>query len=156
MQLQLKQINISPEQISQAEFLREREIKDGWEYQLDRQGNVMKDSLGNDIKIDKIIKVRARYFETIQTKSSQILGEVVYIDLNTNQVFKTFPIDSGFVFENIYATFRGDERALLNEDRDFIRNRMIPFPSNEQMVYDTGEDLKAKLKDIISRFRIPN
>jgi hypothetical protein len=110
--------------------------------------------LGNDIKIDKIIKVRARYFETIQTKSSQILGEVVYIDLNTNQVFKTFPIDSGFVFENIYATFRGDERALLNEDRDFIRNRMIPFPSNEQMVYDTGEDLKAKLKDIISRFRI--
>ena len=156
MQLQLKQINISPEQISQAEFLRESEIKDGWEYQLDRQGNVMKDSLGNDIKIDKIIKVRARYFETIQTKSSQILGEVVYIDLNTNQVFKTFPIDSGFVFENIYATFRGDERALLNEDRDFIRNRMIPFPSNEQMVYDTGEDLKAKLKDIISRFRIPN
>lgn len=156
MQLQLKQINISPEQISQAEFLREREIKDGWEYQLDRQGNVMKDSLGNDIKIDKIIKVRARYFETIQTKSSQILGDVVYIDLNTNQVFKTFPIDSGFVFENIFATFRGDERALLNEDRDFIRNRMIPFPSNEQMVYDTGEDLKAKLKDIISRFRIPN
>lgn len=156
MQLQLKQINISPEQISQAEFLREREIKDGWEYQLDRQGNVMKDSLGNDIKIDKIIKVRARYFETIQTKSSQILGDVVYIDLNTNQVFKTFPIDSGFVFENIYATFRGDQRALLNEDRDFIRNRMIPFPSNEQMVYDTGEDLKAKLKDIISRFRIPN
>ena len=70
----------------------------------------MKDSLGNDIKIDKIIKVRARYFDTIQSKSSQILGEVVYIDLNTNQVFKTFPIDSGFVFENIYATFRGDQR----------------------------------------------
>lgn len=156
MQLQLKQINISPEQINQREFLREREIKDGWEYQLDRQGNVMKDSLGNDIKIDKIVTVRARYFETIQTKSSQILGEVVYVDLNTNQVINTFPIESGFVFENIFGTFRGDERALFNEDRDFIRNRSVPFPSNEQMVYDTGEDLKAKLKDIISRFRISN
>ena len=59
-------------------------------------------------------------------------------------------------FENIYGNFRGDERALLREDRDLIRNRRVPFPSNEQMVYDTGEDLKAKLKDIISRFRVNN
>ena len=156
MQLLLKHINISPEQITEREFLREREIVDGWEYKLDRQGNVMKDSLGKDIKIDKIVKVRARYFESLQTKSSQIIGEVVYVDLNSNQIMNSYPIDSGFVFENIYGNFRGDERALLREDRDLIRNRRVPFPSNEQMVYDTGEDLKAKLKDIISRFRVNN
>jgi len=28
----------------------------------------------------------------------------------------------------------------------------VPFPSNEQMVYDTGEDLKQKLKSIINRY----
>ena len=67
-----------------------------------------------------------------------------------------FPIDSGFVFDNLYATYRGDKRALSKEDWDLIGNRQIPFPTNEQMVYDTGEDLKAKLKDIISRFRVPN
>jgi len=156
MQLQLKHINISPEQIKEREVLREREVVDGWEYQLDRRGNVMKDSLGNDIKIDKIIKVRARLFEVEQSKSSQILGDVVYVDLISNQVINSFPIDSGFVFENLFATFRGDERALLNEDRDLIRNRRVPFPSNEQMVYDTGEDLKAKLKKIISSFRLRN
>ena len=156
MQLLLKHINISPEQITEREFLREREIVDGWEYKLDRQGNVMKDSLGKDIKIDKIVKVRARYFESLQTKSSQIIGEVVYVDLNSNQIMSSYPIDSGFVFENIYGNFRGDERALLREDRVLIRNRRVPFPSNEQMVYDTGEDLKAKLKDIISRFRVNN
>jgi hypothetical protein len=156
MQLQLKQINISPEQIREREFLREREIVDGWEYQKDRNGNVMKDSLGNDIKVDKIVKVRARLFEVGQSKSSQILGDVVYVDLRSNQVINSFPIDSGFVFENLFATYRGDERALLNEDRYLIRNRRVPFPSNEQMVYDTGEDLKAKLKDIIGRFRVTN
>jgi hypothetical protein len=156
MQLQLKHINISPEQINEREFLREKEVVDGWQYQLDRNGNVKKDSLGNDIKVDKIVKVRARYFESIQTKSSQILGDVVYVDLLSNQVINSFPIDSGFVFENVYATYRGDERALLNEDRNLIRNRRVPFPSSEQMVYDTGEDLKAKLKDIISRFRVRN
>jgi len=156
MQLQLKHINISPEQIKQREFLREKEVVDGWEYKLDRNGNVMKDSLGNDIKVDKIIKVRARYLESRQTKSSQILGDVVYVDLVSNQVINTFPIDSGFVFENIYGTYRGDKRALTKEDRDLIRNRRVPFPSNEQMVYDTGEDLKAKLKNIIGRFRVEN
>ena len=55
MQLLLKQINISPEQIKEREFLRKKEIVDGWEYMLDRNDNVKKDSLGNDIKVDKII-----------------------------------------------------------------------------------------------------
>lgn len=154
MQLQLKRINISPERIVERQILREQSIVDGWEYQLDGNGNVMKDSLGYDIKVDKIITVKARLFEFEQQKSSQILADVVYSDLNTNQVIDRFPIDSGFEFLNLYATYRGDKRALTREDLDIIRNRRVMFPSNEQMVYDTGEDLKLKLKDIISRFRI--
>ncbi len=152
MQLQLKQINISPEQVSEREFLREKEIKDGWEYQLDGNGNVMKDSLGNDIKVDKFVNINARYMESLQTKSTQILADVVYIDLISNQVLDRFPIDSGFVFENIFGTFRGDKRALTQEDLNIINNRMVPFPNNEQMVYDTGEDLKMKLKNIINSY----
>ncbi|MBT8395195.1 MAG: hypothetical protein HKO81_04395 [Flavobacteriaceae bacterium] len=153
MQLQLKQINISPEQVRETEFIREKEIKDGWEYQLDSNGNVEKDSLGNDIKIDKFINIRARFLESHQIKSTQILADVVYTDLITNQDLDRFTIDSGFVFENVFGTFRGDKRALLDEDRRIIRNRMVPFPSNEQMIYDTGEDLKLKLKEIINSYK---
>ena len=156
MQLQLKQIVISPEQMKERQLLREREIVDGWKYKLDRNGNVMKDSLGKDIKVDNIVKVRARLFEYEQTKSSQIFGDVVYVDLKSNQIINRYSLESGFVFQNLYATFRGDERALLNEDRELVRNRLVPFPSSEQMVYDTGEDLKAKLRNIIGRFRVPN
>jgi len=152
MQLQLKQINISPEQIKEREFLRKKEVIDGWEYKLDRNGNVKKDSLGNDIKIDKIIEARARYFEVEQFKSSQVIADVVYTDLKTKQTLDSFSIDSGFVFENIFGTFKGDKRALTREDREFARNRRIPFPSNEQMVFDTGEDLKHKLKKIINKY----
>jgi hypothetical protein len=36
----------------------------------------------------------------------------------------------------------------------YFSKKAVPFPSNEQMVYDTGEDLKIKLKDIISRNRL--
>ena len=152
MQLQLKQINISPEQVREREFLRTKEIKDGWEYQLDSDGNVVKDSLGNDIKVDKFIEIRARILESHQMKSSQILADVIYMDLVSNQTVDRFTIDSGFVFENIFGTFRGDERALTNEDRTIIRNRVVPFPTNEQMIFDTGEDLKYKLKQIINSF----
>ncbi|SFD05120.1 hypothetical protein [Algibacter pectinivorans] len=154
MNLNFKQIEIAPERINQREFLREKEVSDGWEYEKDRKGNVVKDSLGNDIKHEKVIKVSARLYETIQTKSSQIIAEVVYINNQSNQLVDTFTIDSGFVFELVFAKYKGDIRALNNEDTKLLNNRRLPFPSNEQMVYDTGEDLKLQLKDIINAYTI--
>ncbi|GAA4238809.1 hypothetical protein GCM10022291_30690 [Postechiella marina] len=154
MQLNLKHINISPERIKEREFIREKDIKDGWKYKLDSKGNVAKDTLGNDIKVDKIIRVKCRIKETIQTKSSQVIGDVVYLDLLSNQVLDNFPVKSTFVFEYIFAKSRGDKRALNNDDRNLLKNRRIPFPTNEQMVFDTGEDLKLQLKDIINSYKI--
>jgi hypothetical protein len=154
MKLLLKQINVSPERINERQFVREREIVDGWEYELDENGNVAKDSLGNDIKIDKIVNVRCRFFEFEQFKSTQVIGDIVYIDLRSNQLIETLPIQSEFIFENVYGRIRGDKRALNAEDRRIMRNSRVPFPTNEQMVYDTGEDLKLKLKDIINSYRI--
>lgn len=154
MQLNLKRINISPERIKEREFLREKDVKDGWKYKLDSAGNVAKDTLGNDIKVDKIIRVKCRLLETIQTKSSQVIGDVVYVDLLSKQTLDSFPIDSEFIFEYIFARSRGDKRALNKKDRNLLNNRRVPFPSNEQMVYDTGEDLKLQLKDIINSYNI--
>ncbi|WP_232817819.1 hypothetical protein [Winogradskyella tangerina] len=154
MELQLKRINVSPERINERQLLREREIIDGWEYLLDQYGNVVQDSLGNDIKVDRIINVRARFFEVIQTKSAQVIAEVVYTDLKRNQVMDNFAIDSGFTFENVFGRFRGDRRALNRGDRALLMQDQIPFPSDEQMVFDSGEDLKMKLKHIIRSYRL--
>jgi len=154
MQLQLARINISPEQVREREVLRQREVKDGWQYKLDGNGNVMKDTLGNDIKEDKFINARARLFEVEQFKQAEILANVVFTDLKTQETLEQFNIDSGFIFENFYATFRGDRRALTLDDRNLVRNRAIPFPTNEQMIFDSGEDLKIRLKDIISSYKI--
>lgn len=154
MHLNLKQIDVSPERVNQREFLREKEVADGWEYEKDRNGNVVKDSLGNDIKYEKIIKVRGRLYETIQTKSAQVIADVVYINTQSNQPVDTFTIDSGFVFEHIFARYKGDKRALVKDDRQLLNNRLLPFPSNEQMVFDTGEDLKLQLKNIINSYAV--
>ncbi|WP_026753326.1 hypothetical protein [Sediminibacter sp. Hel_I_10] len=154
MQLQLKDIQISPEQVNQKQELKQKRIVDGWEYQTDADGAILTDSLGNKIKVDKIVNVRARYFEVSQFKSTQLVADVVYTDLRTQQTLDAFPINSAFVFENFYATLRGDQRALSRSEYDLTKNRRLNFPTDAQMVFDTGEDLKLKLKAIISSYRI--
>ncbi|MGK0323927.1 MAG: hypothetical protein ACJARX_001144 [Psychroserpens sp.] len=152
MQLQLKRINISPEQVSSRQELKQKNIVDGWVYQTDSDGNVMVDSLGNKTKIDKIVNVRARYFEVNQFKSTQVIADVVYTDLKSNQTLDAFAIDSEVVFEHFYATVRGDKRALNRQEHALTRNRKRYFPTDDQMVRETGNDIKLKLKDIISSY----
>lgn len=154
MLLQLKRINISPDELREKQFNRKKQVVDGWKYKLDGNGNVMKDSLGNDIKVDKIIEARARFSEFTQFKSTQVIAEVIYSDLRSNQVLDAFPIDTEFIFENRFGVFRGDKRALTNNDLDLLDQRRIMFPSNEQMVYDSGENLKQRLKQIINSYSI--
>lgn len=150
MGLNLRQIDVSPEQVKERQIIKERQVVDGWKYALDTDGNVLKDSLGNKIKIDKFKTVRCEYYESTQLKTSYVRGKVIYTNLKTNQTIDTFPIESEFIFEHIYATSRGDRRALDQGLLSFLDNRRVIFPSNEQMIYDTGEDLKLRLKKIIT------
>jgi hypothetical protein len=148
-------INISPEQIKEKEFIREKQIKDGVKTLLDSRGRPVKDSLGKEIKVDNYRMLRANVYEFRQFKSCQVTAKVDFVDLKTNQLAQTFPVTSEFVFENIYSTYKGDKGACEDSYISYFNKRAVPFPNNEQMVFDTGEDLKARLKDIIvkNKFR---
>ncbi|NER13343.1 hypothetical protein GWK08_07830 [Leptobacterium flavescens] len=153
MELAFKQINISPEQIREKEIIKEKRIKDGWKYLYDDDGNAVKDSLGNKIKVDKFRKVKCILYQFTQFKAVQVNGNVAFKDLNTKQVVNSYPLSSEFVFEHIYADYDGDKRALEDSYLKLIKVREVPFPSSEQMIYDAGEDLKQRLKNIISRHK---
>ncbi|MCB0466278.1 MAG: hypothetical protein KDC78_11505, partial [Aequorivita sp.] len=147
--LNFQTIQISPERISDRQFTRTKHIKDGYDYRRDRGGNIVRDSLGNPIKIDRFIDVSAVITITTQQKSVFVGGTVVYKDLNKRQQINSFPLSSEFVFENAFAKYRGDERALTAEDRRLLGNYFIPFPNNEQMVFDAGTDIKERFKEIL-------
>jgi len=149
MNLDFREINITPEQINEKQIIKEKQIKDGYDYVLDANGNVAKDSLGNDIKVDKFKKVKCSYYQFTQFKSAQIGAKVSFTDLQSGQEVNSYPIASEFVFEHIYANYSGDKRALDNDLIAFLDLAAVPFPSNEQMVYDAGEDLKARLKNVV-------
>ena len=151
MTIRFQNIFVSPEQIKEKEFIKERQIKDGQKRLLDANGKEVLDNTGKVVMVDNMIKVTARIFESRQLKSSQILAKVDYVDLRNNQLIQSFPLTSEFVFENIYATCKGDKRASDDNYYSYFDKRAVVFPSNEQMVYDTGEDLKIKLKELINR-----
>lgn len=151
MKISLRDINISPERVMEKQVIREKQVKDGWKYLLDDEGNVVKDSLGNSIKVDKFKTISCEVYQFTQNKATQIVGNVEYHDIKRNQLINTYPISSEFIFEHSYATFNGDKRALDDPYINLITRRAVPFPSNEQMIYDTGEDLKAKIKSIITQ-----
>jgi len=153
MRVSFDQIDISPEQLSEKEIIREKQIKDGFKYATDSRGNVIKDSLGNKIKIDKFKTVQCRFNQFTQFKSARVAGNVIYMDLKNNQQINSYPLASEFVFEHVYANSTGDRRALDDDLRPFLDRIAIPFPTNEQMVYDAGEDLKTRIKSIVSRHR---
>ena len=151
MELDFNQINISPERVNERQLIQEKVIKDGFKYVLDANGNVAKDSLGNDIKVDKFKKVTCNFYEFTQLKTAQIGANVKFKDLKSGQTINSYPLSSEFIFEHIYANVDGDRRALDNNLVALLDLAAVPFPSNEQMVYDAGEDLKARLKSIVSR-----
>ncbi|MDD2798325.1 MAG: hypothetical protein PHV20_06990 [Bacteroidales bacterium] len=147
--LTIKSIFVSPEQVKETEFTDEKEIQDGFKYQLDKKGNVAKDSAGNDIKLPIYKKITCKVIETRQWKTSLIGGSLDYLDARSNQLIKTVPISAEMVFENRAATAVGDKEALKQESRKWLGNRIVPFPTNEQMVFDGGAVLKDKVKETL-------
>jgi len=151
LELNLREINISPEQVKEKVIIQEKQIKDGWKYLIDKDGNAVKDSLGNTIKVDKFKTIKSKVNKFTQFKSVQVVGQVKYFDLKSNQLIEAFPISSEFVFEHHYANYSGNKNAIDKKHLNLLKYKYIPFPSNEQMIYDTGEDLKKKIKSIISQ-----
>ena len=155
MIVNFREIKISPEQVREKQFIKEKQIKDGTKPLLDSNGVQVKDSDGKPMVVDVMKTITASVYEFTQYKSVQTTAKVEYMDLNSKQLIDAYPLSSEFVFSYIYANYNGDKRACEQDYYQYFDRRAVPFPTNEQMVYDSGEDLKAKLKTIITgnRFR---
>ncbi|RMB60492.1 hypothetical protein EAX61_06630 [Dokdonia sinensis] len=153
LEVGLREINVSPEHIFESLTEAKKVIKDGTEFQKDEDGNYVLDKNGDRIVIDKLVTVTAEYYEYRQSKAVQVQGRARFVDLKTNRVMDSFPLASEFIFTHHYADYEGDKRALTRDQYLLTRNRPLRFPTDEQMVFDAGEDLKENLKQIVRRQR---
>lgn len=152
--IQFREIQISPEQIKEKEFIREKEVKDGSKPLLNEKGQPSRDANGKIIMVDQLKTVVININEIRQFKACQVVAKVDYVSLTSNQLIGSYPINSEFIFEHIYANYNGDKRACDSNYLTYFNNKVVPFPSSEQMVYDAGQDLKNKIKNIIVNNRL--
>lgn len=150
--LEFREILVSPERISEKEVPLERDIIETT-YRTDRNGNYVLDEKGNRIKEEKKINVKGKLKQVIQTKSVAVGGQVHYFNLQNNQRINSYPLQSEFIFENIFATFSGDNRVLNNDELAMTKNKFVMFPPNEQMLFDASNDIKSRFAAILKRYK---
>ncbi len=156
IEINLQIIDVSPEMINTKEYIEKKTVEDGFEYVLDKNGNVMKDSLGNDIKVKKYKDLVCTIIERLQEKSVNIKGEIEIISTNPSRLIATEPVAASTYFEHLSARAVGDLEALKPETRRLLENEPLPFPDDNAMIYDCSEALKNSIRDVIihNRYRI--
>jgi len=149
----VRNIAVSPDQTSTNDEVVKRDIDDGFSYQMDKKGNVMKDSLGNDIKIKKVKTVQCALISTLQTKTCQITGDIETIQMNPNKQLKKEPIGAQSNFQNISSRAVGDQAALDQEQLNKTKTQIVPFPSDIDMVIRCSQSLKNAIRGSIQSNR---
>lgn len=149
----VKNVAVSPDESIQRDTLIKREVEDGFNYVLDKNGNVMRDTLGNDIKVKKYKSLQCALIETVQLKACRIDGDVEIIQLNPNRVVKRDPIGAESSFQHISARALGDVQALSPEQLQSTRIGTVQSPSDIEMVIRCSESLKQAIRGIMQNNR---
>jgi hypothetical protein len=147
--LVLQFIDISPDMVSDKDHVEKKTIDDGFTYVLDSKGNVMKDSLGNDIKVKKYKEISCSVIETLQQKNCTIKGNLEFTSVNPKQFLKKEPVAATSHFEHLSARAIGDINALKQETQLLLKSSRIPFPDNFSMIYDCTGTLKMAVHDAL-------
>lgn len=151
--INLKKIEVSPEQVQQKDRMESKEIEDGWEYVLDDNGNVVKNSEGNDVKIPKIRTIVCTLIETHQYKAAKLEGDIELVQNEPRKVIRQVPIGAESIFEHISARAVGDVNALSDESKELLKNASVPFPRDLDLIIDGAEIFKKSIRDGLGDLR---
>ena len=149
--LSVKLLEVTPDQLEKNTTLEKKEVPDGFDYVLDANGNVTKDSLGNDIKIPKFKTIQCNVTRYHQTKAARITGDMEYYDNATDKLMKKEPIVAESLFENFYALPLGNIEALSEATKKELNSKPLPYPHDEDIIMQAGQTMKTMAKDILDK-----
>jgi hypothetical protein len=149
----MKNIAVSPDAVAERDSVIKKEVEDGFSYQLDKRGNVMKDSLGNDIKFKKYKTLQCALIESVQSKACRIDGDIEIIQVNPKKLLKKDPLGAQSSFEHISSRALGDLKALSATQLERTKSKPIPFPSDIEMVLRCSDALKQAIRGAVESNR---
>ena len=149
--ISLDKLTFEPEKTLQETVAQEGKIQDGWQYQLDSNGNVMKDDKGNDIKVAKYKVVKAEVTLYQQNKSSKLDGNIIIKDLTHRKTVSTNPTFGEAKFQHLYGKYRGDQRAIEQKYYEALQAKEVPYPQDFEFIKYSIRDFKIKLNGLMSQ-----
>jgi len=149
--LNLDKLRFEPENTLQETVPQEAKIQDGYQYQLDANGNVMKDDKGNDIKVAKYIVVKAEVALYQQNKSSKLEGSVIIKDLIKKSTLSTNPTFGEAKFQHTYGKYKGDQRAIDQKYYEALKAKEVPYPKDFEFVNYSVSNFKQKVTALLSQ-----
>jgi hypothetical protein len=147
----LQEINISPDNQTDKDYMVKKDVPDGFTYLIDSHGNVRKDTAGNDMKVPKYRNLACSVIETLQQKKANLTGTVEFVALNPAMQLKKEPIGSETIFEWKSARAIGDVGALSPEQVRMTQVKPAPFPNDFDMIGRTTENIRKAVRDVIYR-----
>lgn len=150
LKLNLYNLLVSPDGVKEIITTEQNTIQDGWQYILDSRGNVKKDSLGNDIKEPKYIRVSCDVKETRMQKSAQVQGDATLYDAYSKQILKESKCSGNAAFAYSYFQINGDKRALSPSTINKLRYTPQNFPSNYEMVEQCKQEIINCYQNFVS------
>lgn len=147
--VKVKNVAVSPDQTLQKDTVIKRDVEDGFTYVLDKKGNVMRDTLGNDIKVKKYKTLQCALVESVQLKACRIDGDIEVIQSNPEKTLKKDPIYAESTFKNVSSRALGDVQALNADQLARTKTSPVPFPADIDMVIRCSEALKAAIRGAI-------
>jgi len=149
VEIDMKQVNVSPDRIDETVYTDRKKVRDGWQYELDENGNVAKDSLGNDIKQAKFKWITCEVVDSRQIKDASLAG-ILHIYDNENRVLlDKIPVSGSTNFTHQFANANGNLNALSAASKTKIRAKAQPFPNDFQLLEDAIEAMKPAIEDAI-------
>ncbi len=143
-----------PEKLNTQKVNQEKEIQTGWIYQKDAKGNVMKDAQGNDIKKPKMEKVRAEVTLFQQIKSTTLEGKVIMKNLKTGTSANPAPIKGEAKLENVYATYKGEPKAIDQKYFKVLKNKSKTFPPDSEFNKFALQTFKVKVEQFLAKQKL--
>ena len=150
----INQLVFTPNQVNSELIKQEKRIKDGLKYVKDANGNVKEDDEGNDIKQDNIISVYAEIKMFQQLKMVTLEGGFNLKSLRSNQGNQQKEIIGEARFENLYANFRGDARAIDKKYTDALNAEHAPFPTDDQFVKYAIAHYKNQVQQLLNNLKL--
>ncbi len=149
----LDHIVVSPDLQTEIDTMYKKKVEDGWQYVLDKNNHVMKDSLGHEIKVKKYKTLSCSLIKTLQRKDAHIDGNVEIYSLDPLKLLKKDPITADSHWEYWSARAIGDREILPPQKKQLLARKKVIFPSDGDMIMRCSDGLREAIRRLLIRDR---